>query len=45
MDEVDDLPHLTYKIRKTALANGATLVTHNLRKFESVEGLQVEDWY
>ncbi len=32
-------------IAGTALANGATLVTHNLREFERVEGLQVEDWY
>ena len=27
-----------------ALANNLTLVTHNTREFERVEGLQVEDW-
>ena len=27
-----------------ALARGATLVTHNIREFERVDGLIVEDW-
>jgi tRNA(fMet)-specific endonuclease VapC len=27
-----------------ALARGLTLVTHNLREFQRVEGLAVEDW-
>ena len=27
-----------------ALAEGATLVTHNTREFQRVEGLRVEDW-
>lgn len=27
-----------------ALAEGATLVTHNTREFERVSGLVVEDW-
>jgi len=26
------------------LANDLTLVTHNTREFERVEGLQIEDW-
>ena len=32
-------------IAATALANQATLVTHNLREFGRIRGLQVEDWY
>ena len=32
-------------IAATALAHGATLVTHNLREFRRVKGLLVEDWY
>ncbi len=32
-------------IAGTALANGARLVTHNLREFERVPGLKAEDWY
>ncbi|MEX0272125.1 type II toxin-antitoxin system VapC family toxin [Leptolyngbyaceae cyanobacterium UHCC 1019] len=31
-------------IAAIALANNLTLVTHNTREFERVEGLQVEDW-
>ena len=31
-------------IAATALAEGATLVTHNTREFERVEGLMLEDW-
>jgi tRNA(fMet)-specific endonuclease VapC len=27
-----------------ALAEGATLVTHNTREFQRVEGLRIEDW-
>jgi tRNA(fMet)-specific endonuclease VapC len=32
-------------IAGTALAHGATLVTHNFREFSRIPGLQVEDWY
>jgi tRNA(fMet)-specific endonuclease VapC len=32
-------------IAGTALSHGATLVTHNLREFERVQGLSVVDWY
>lgn len=32
------------QIAAIALANNLTLVTHNIREFERVEGLQVEDW-
>lgn len=31
-------------IAATALANGATLVTHNTREFERVPDLQIADW-
>jgi len=31
-------------IAAIAVANGVTLVTHNLREFEKVEGLRLEDW-
>ncbi|RJP89355.1 MAG: type II toxin-antitoxin system VapC family toxin [Desulfobacteraceae bacterium] len=32
-------------IAATALADNATLVTHNLKEFERVNGLKIEDWY
>jgi tRNA(fMet)-specific endonuclease VapC len=32
------------QIAAIALANNLTLVTHNTREFERVDGLQVEDW-
>lgn len=32
-------------IAATAVAHGATLVTHNTREFERVPGLVIEDWY
>ena len=32
-------------IAGTALAHGATLVTHNLREFRRVRGLSLVDWY
>jgi tRNA(fMet)-specific endonuclease VapC len=32
-------------IAATALANQATLVTHNTREFRRVRGLRLEDWY
>ena len=28
-----------------ALSNNATLVTHNIKEFRRVEGLNIEDWY
>lgn len=31
-------------IAATALANGLTLVTHNLREFSRASGLSLEDW-
>lgn len=32
------------QIAAIALANNLTIVTHNTREFERVEGLQLEDW-
>ena len=32
-------------IAATALSNRYTLVTHNVKEFIRVEGLQIEDWY
>jgi tRNA(fMet)-specific endonuclease VapC len=32
------------QIAAIALVNDLTLVTHNTREFERVEGLQLEDW-
>jgi tRNA(fMet)-specific endonuclease VapC len=32
-------------IAGTAVSHGATLVTHNTREFERVEGLVLVDWY
>jgi tRNA(fMet)-specific endonuclease VapC len=32
-------------IAGTALANGATLVTHNVREFGRIRDLRLEDWY
>ncbi|MBM3788553.1 MAG: type II toxin-antitoxin system VapC family toxin [Acidobacteria bacterium] len=32
-------------IAATALAHGAILVTHNVREFERVAGLIIEDWF
>lgn len=32
------------QIAAIALANNLTLVTHNIREFERVNGLQLEDW-
>lgn len=31
-------------IAATALANGSTLITHNTKEFERIEGLKIEDW-
>jgi tRNA(fMet)-specific endonuclease VapC len=36
---------LDFLIAGTALANGATLVTHNTEEFRRVGGLSLEDWY
>ncbi|MBR4525299.1 MAG: PIN domain-containing protein [Bacteroidales bacterium] len=38
---IDDFDLL---IAATALTEGFTLVTHNLRHFERIEGLRTEDW-
>jgi tRNA(fMet)-specific endonuclease VapC len=32
------------QIAAIALANNLTLITHNTREFERVEGLRIEDW-
>ena len=32
------------QIAAIAIANNLTLVTHNVREFSRVEGLQIEDW-
>jgi tRNA(fMet)-specific endonuclease VapC len=32
-------------IAASAMANNSTLVTHNQKQFERVEGLKIEDWY
>lgn len=32
------------QIAAIALANNLTLVTHNMREFKRVDGLQIEDW-
>lgn len=32
------------QIAAIALANDLTLITHNTREFERVDGLQIEDW-
>lgn len=32
-------------IAATALANGATLITHNQREFSRLPGLMLEDWF
>lgn len=32
-------------IAGTALSNKGTLITHNLKEFERIKGLQLEDWY
>ena len=32
-------------IAASAMANNGTLVTHNIREFERIKGLKVEDWY
>jgi tRNA(fMet)-specific endonuclease VapC len=37
-------PH-DFLIAATALANQATLVTHNTNEFGRIEQLQIEDWY
>lgn len=36
---------LDFLIAGTALAHGATLVTHNVKELGRVRGLSLEDWY
>lgn len=36
---------LDFLIAGTALAHGATLVTHNTKEFQRVGGLSLEDWF
>lgn len=36
--------HMDLLIAAQALAEGATVVTHNVREFERIEGLRIEDW-
>lgn len=36
--------HMDLLIGAQALAEGAILVTHNVREFERIEGLRIEDW-
>ncbi len=45
--EADGTPigPLDVLIAGTALANRATLVTHNVKEFSRVEGLILEDWF
>lgn len=40
-EPIDDFDLL---IASTALSEGLTLVTHNLRHFERIDGLRLEDW-
>jgi tRNA(fMet)-specific endonuclease VapC len=44
--EVRGMPIGAYdlQIAAIALANNLTLVTHNTREFERVDGLQIKDW-
>jgi len=44
--EIRGMPIGAYdlQIAAIALANNLTLVTHNTREFERVQGLQLEDW-
>jgi tRNA(fMet)-specific endonuclease VapC len=44
--EVRGTPIGAYDLRiaAIALANNLTLITHNTREFERVDGLQIEDW-
>jgi len=32
-------------IAATAMANNATLITHNSKEFERIEGLKLKDWF
>ncbi|MFN2601678.1 MAG: PIN domain-containing protein [Gemmatimonadaceae bacterium] len=40
----EDIGRFDMLIAAHALAEGATVVTHNTREFRRVPGLQVEDW-
>ncbi|MBI5653412.1 MAG: hypothetical protein HZC40_23650 [Chloroflexi bacterium] len=35
---------LKTNLPEVAIANNATLVTHNLKHYENIEGLRLEDW-
>ena len=37
--------HYDTLIAGTALAHGATLITHNTHEFQRVAGLQLQDWF
>ena len=37
--------HYDTLIAASALAHGATLITHNIREFGRVDGLLLEDWF
>ena len=39
-----DAPRMDLLIAATALANGLTVVTHNIRDFQNIPDLEVEDW-
>jgi tRNA(fMet)-specific endonuclease VapC len=32
-------------IAATAISNNSPLITHNVKEFSRIEGLQIEDWY
>jgi tRNA(fMet)-specific endonuclease VapC len=44
LDQGRPIPEIDLMIASTALVHDLTLVTHNVRNFEHVPGLRVEDW-